>query len=56
MQGEAVFFNSGCDCSWSPPRPSSFGEIAAWFEMQRSDEIRSKLMEGFRGGKSGETP
>ena len=41
-----VAFNSGCNCAWSPPRPSSFQEIAEWLNMQRSDDIRENILQG----------
>lgn len=43
-----VFFKSACSCSWSPDRPSSLDDIASWLAMQRSDEVRDKIMEGLR--------
>ena len=48
IHGEHVAYRSGCGCSWSNDRPSSFGEIADWLAMQSSDEIRDKIMEGLR--------
>jgi hypothetical protein len=44
INGEQVSFRSGCGCSWSPDRPSSFEEIAEWLQMQKSDEIRDRIM------------
>lgn len=43
-----VWFAGGCNCSWSPPRPSSFQDVANWLRMQSSDEIRDRLMAGLR--------
>ena len=37
--GESLFFCSGCDCCWSPPRPTSWDEAAEHINMQtRSSE------------------
>lgn len=44
INGDAVYYRSGCGCSWSPDRPSSFQDIAAWLAMQSSDEIRDRIM------------
>ena len=43
-----VFFYAGCDCAQSPGRPSSWSEIADWLAMQSSDEIRERIVSGFR--------
>jgi len=48
IDGSRVEFVPGCDCSWSPPEPSSFQAIAAWLAMQSSDEIRDRIMEGLK--------
>ena len=44
--GALVWYQSGCECSWSPNRPSSYQEVADWLAMQSSDEIRDKIMGG----------
>lgn len=44
INGDEVSFRSGCGCSWSPDRPSSFEDIADWLAMQSSDEIRDRIM------------
>ena len=49
IHGDEVSFRSGCGCSWSPSRPSSYGEIAEWLAMQRSDEMRDKIMSRAEG-------
>jgi len=43
-----VAFCPGCNCSWSPPEPSSFEAIADWLAMQSSDEIRDRIMAGLK--------
>lgn len=43
-----VFFDSSCDCSSSPEHLSSWSEIADWLAMQSSDEIRDRILSGFR--------
>ena len=44
IHGEYVEFRSACGCSWSPNRQSSFAEIARDLAMQKSDEIRDRMM------------
>lgn len=48
MGGERVVFRSSCGCSWSPDRESSFQDIADWLAMQSSDEIRDRILQGFK--------
>lgn len=43
-----VTFNSSCGCGSAAPSRSSFRAVADWLEMQSSDEIREKLIGGFR--------
>ncbi len=44
IDGDYVAYRSGCGCSWSPDRPSSYAEIARSLEIQRSDEVRDQIM------------
>lgn len=48
ISGDQVFYRSGCDCSWAPDYPSSWGEISSWLQAQKDDSIRDRLVEGFR--------
>ena len=50
LNAGGVFFDPTCDCgpAWEGPRPSSFEEIADWLRMQSSDEIRDRIMQGFK--------
>lgn len=44
-----VTFISGCGCgSWTPPRPSSWSEIADWLQMQKTDEMRDNILKGLK--------
>lgn len=45
--GEQLFFNSGCGCSWSEPKPRSWDSAADWINMQSNGEVRRKLKERF---------
>lgn len=44
INDDDVSYRSGCGCSWSPDRQSSFQDIADWLAMQSSDDIRDKIM------------
>ena len=41
--GEHLFFNPGCECSWSPPKPRSWDDLAGWINMQTVLEVRNEL-------------
>jgi hypothetical protein len=43
-----VVHQSACGCVITPHRPTSFTEIAEAFAMQSSDEIRERMLAGFR--------
>lgn len=38
--GESLFFCSGCDCLWSPPRRCSWDEAADYINMQTRNSER----------------
>lgn len=44
IHGDHVDYRSGCGCSWSDDRPSSFEEIANWLAVQSSDEVRDRII------------
>lgn len=46
-EGEHLFFNPGCGCSWSPAEPRSWQSAADWINMQSNAEWRSKLRAAF---------
>lgn len=48
LRDEEVYFQSGCGCSWSPPRPSSWADIASWLAMQSDDAQRDQILSGLR--------
>lgn len=48
INDDEVDFRSACGCSWSPDHPSSFQDIANWLAMQSSDEIRDRILRGFK--------
>lgn len=35
INGDQVFYRSGCGCSWSPDRPISWDEVAEFINMQK---------------------
>lgn len=41
--GENLFFNPGCGCSWSPAQPRSWDDPADWINMQRTPEVRNTI-------------
>lgn len=44
-----VEFDPSCGCvSGDNSRPSSYEEIADWLAMQSSDEMRERILSGFR--------
>ena len=49
-QGQ-LFFNSGCGCSWSPARPSSWEEAAEYINMQSREgkwgDVGARVAKGF---------
>jgi len=46
-EGENLFFNPGCGCSWSQAEPRTWDSAADWINMQSSAEWRNKLRERF---------
>jgi len=47
IQGEDLFFNPGCGCSWSPPTQSSWQYAADWINMQSNSEIKIGIAKRF---------
>jgi len=45
--GEQLYFNPGCGCSWSPREPRSWDDAAVWINMQTSVEWRNKIAARF---------
>lgn len=43
----ALFFNPGCDCSWSPPEPRSWESAAEWINMQSREDAREMIKQRF---------
>lgn len=43
VEGDQLYFNSGCDCSWSPPQPRSWDSAADWINMQSKPEVGAKI-------------
>ena len=48
FDGDDVYFNPACGCSWGPSERRSFQDIADWLAMQSSDDIRDKIMSRLR--------
>lgn len=50
IAGDLVQFDANCDCTtyYSPPRPSSFEDIADWLARCDFDVTRDRIMEGLR--------
>ena len=44
IDGENLYFEPGCDCSWSPREPIGWDSVADEINMQ-NDEWRDKLMD-----------
>lgn len=42
-EGEQLYFNSGCGCSWSAPEPREWESASDWINMQSSSEHRDAL-------------
>ncbi len=42
-----LYFNSGCDCSWSPPQQREWSAAANWINMQTSSAHRNKIAASF---------
>lgn len=38
-----LFFNPGCDCSWTPPQPREWQDAAEWINMQSTQEVKDEL-------------
>ncbi len=45
-EADQLFFNSGCDCHWSPAQPRKWDNAANWINMQTGD-CKTKLMQRF---------
>lgn len=51
IHGENLFFEPGCDCSWSPPEPRDWQSVADEINMQ-NEEWRVKLMQRWGMGSN----
>lgn len=48
IRGDDVFFDAGCYCTCrDASRPSSFEELADWYNMQSNDGARARLRDKF---------
>lgn len=51
VHGDQLYFNSGCGCSWSPPRPESWDDAAEYINMQSREgkwgDVAAKIAKGF---------
>ena len=47
VEGDDLYFNSGCGCSWAPPRPASWQQAADWINMQSEDKHRIGVAKRF---------
>lgn len=42
-----LYFNSGCECSWSPPQWRSWDSAVEWINMQGAPEWQEKIAARF---------
>jgi len=52
IQDGNLFFEPGCDCSWSPPEPREWQSIADEINMQSSEEWKGKVMQRWGMGSN----
>ena len=47
VEDEQLYFNPGCECSWSPAEARYWSDAADWINMQSNEEYRAKIMQSF---------
>ena len=46
-EGDQLYFDSGCNCSWGGWRPADWSDAADWLNMQSSPKWRDKIAASF---------
>lgn len=46
-EGEQLYFDRGCDCSWGGSEPKSWEDAAAWINMQNDPKWHTELRKRF---------
>jgi len=47
IDGEKLFYRSGCGCSWSPDREIPWQEAADWINLQSDEKVRRNVASRF---------